>query len=121
MHSVHRKKTATRRPRVLWKASDIGFLFFGAARSGNMIKLLSPNPSRPEQDRQHDRPDDAPSNPRDVRMSRLPFENALVKGHLEYLLSVAARMNLSVATRGQFFNGTYGALVGAKPAIKGER
>jgi hypothetical protein len=50
-----------------------------ALRAGECF--LSPQCPRPEQDRQHNRPDNAPANPRNVRMSRLPFENALMDGH----------------------------------------
>lgn len=45
---------------------------------------LSPrNSSRPNQERQNNRPNNTPADPRDVRVSRLPFENFLMNGHQE--------------------------------------
>jgi hypothetical protein len=38
-------------------------------------------PPGPEQDCQNDRPNDAPGDPRDVWVSRLPFEDFLMDGH----------------------------------------
>ena len=38
-------------------------------------------PPGPEQDCQNDRPNDAPTDPRDVWVSRLPFEDFLMDGH----------------------------------------
>jgi hypothetical protein len=43
---------------------------------------MSPrNSSRPNQKRQNNRPNNTPADPRDVRVSRLPFENFLMNGH----------------------------------------
>jgi hypothetical protein len=38
-------------------------------------------PPGPEQDCRNDRPNDAPADPRDVWVSRLPFEDFLMDGH----------------------------------------
>ena len=45
---------------------------------------LSPrNSSRPNQERQNNRPNNTPADPRDVRVSHLPFENFIMNGHQE--------------------------------------
>jgi hypothetical protein len=38
-------------------------------------------PPRPEQDSQNDRPNDAPADPSDVWVSRLPFEDLFMDSH----------------------------------------
>src|SRR5690349_19764245 len=46
---------------------------------------LSPsNSSRPNQERQNNRPNNTPADPRDVGMGRLTFENFLMNGHQEF-------------------------------------
>ena len=41
------------------------------------------NSSRPNQECQNNRPNNTPADPRDVRVSRLPFENFLMNSHQE--------------------------------------
>ena len=46
----------------------------------SLASFLSAPPG-PEQECQNDRPNDAPADPRDVWVSRLPFEDFLMDGH----------------------------------------
>jgi len=43
--------------------------------------LSARNSSRPNQERQNNRPNNTPADPRDVRVGRLPFENFLMNRH----------------------------------------
>ena len=45
------------------------------------IRAFLSAPPRPEQDCKNDQPNDAPANPCDVRVSRLPFEDFLMDAH----------------------------------------
>jgi len=56
-----------------------------------------PAPPGPEQDCQNDRPNNAPADPRDVWVSRLPFEDLLMDGH--GAMSVPRRVSFSGASR----------------------
>jgi hypothetical protein len=49
-------------------------------RVNRLAAFLSASPG-PEHDCQDDRPNDAPTDPRDVWVSRLPFEDLLMDGH----------------------------------------
>jgi hypothetical protein len=44
-------------------------------------RLLSPRKSRPNQEQQYNHPNNAPTDPCEVGMSHLPFENFLMNGH----------------------------------------
>ena len=48
---------------------------------GRAQGLWSPHGPRPKQSYQHNRPHNAPADPRDVRVSRLPFKNAFMERH----------------------------------------
>jgi hypothetical protein len=60
---------------------DATIALFSVARRDRPLAAFLSAPAGPEQDCQNDRPNDAPADPRDVWVSRLPFENRLMDGH----------------------------------------
>jgi hypothetical protein len=55
---------------------------FGRPTSASVsLTAFLSTPPGPDQDCEDDRPHDAPADPRDVRVSRLPFEDFLMDGH----------------------------------------
>jgi len=58
--------------------------------------------SRPKEKHQHDRPNDTPYSPSDVRVFRLQFEDSFVKGHDKLSALIVEWANLERETAPAF-------------------